>query len=242
MDIDQNPSVTEVVKYEPLFDKLIKYLSFISFSFFLLNYTYLLSYYDSFNIKVSSYFTTPEILFAFSPALWYVFVFGLLLIQLLGMNVITFNLKLHRFWYLALLIVALLYFILMLISVYWDTFNVVTPYYELVYYSFIAFYFSKAVITKVLNNDRISFLRPIVILIASGAVLVFFARNMSKSVKKFGENYIYTFRYNGQPLSTKDKLTFIGECQSTLFFYQPSDSSTLIFERSKLDSIVVRSY
>ena len=68
-----------------------------------------------------------------------------------------------------------------------------------------------------------------------------FRKFEAEAVKKEPSKFRMSFVYKGDRfVHTTDSIVFVGQTQSAIFLYKKRDSSTLIFNRSNIDSLVVK--
>lgn len=68
-----------------------------------------------------------------------------------------------------------------------------------------------------------------------------FRKFEAEAIKNEPSKFRLSFIYKGaKVINTMDSIVFIGQTQSSIFLYQKKDSSTLVFNRSNIDSLVYK--
>jgi hypothetical protein len=226
-------------------EELLKFWPIITVSMFILGFLKLYSYYYSFQIDIVNYIGATESLFTLLPicAVIVVLFFLPLFLSMMRHNLSHFrwfsNWRLPGFAlpvFLAIWAVGLGY---------WGYFVPVgSPLYRNIplirqiqwavpgieiFYTYIR---SK--------RGKVTLVDVLIPLVAVGYALYSYGATSGDVVKLIGPDKSYVFKWKDKVIKSDSTLYMIGDVQNYIILYQPKDSTTRIYKRSEVDSVVIK--
>ena len=90
-----------------------------------------------------------------------------------------------------------------------------------------------------ISNSGLTVFNQVICFIFFGYLFYQYGLTSARIVVALGNKSNVEFKYHNKAYSTGSKMIFVGETQSTLFIFNKVDSSTMIFPRSAIDSLVI---
>ncbi|MBC7723031.1 MAG: hypothetical protein H7068_13470 [Pedobacter sp.] len=88
---------------------------------------------------------------------------------------------------------------------------------------------------------RYSYLITVFLILYMAQQIGHFRKSEAEAIKNEPCKCHLSFVYkSNKTVSTSDTIVFVGQTQSSIFLYKKSDSSTLVFNRSNIDSLVMK--
>jgi hypothetical protein len=229
------------------YERLLKFLPIISVCAFVLGFFKITGYYDSFNVNILNYISTSELLFSILPLCIYIVI---ILFMPMYFGMLQHNvppLRLTQKWHIPSVVNPIL---MILLTIIFSLLGYLTPVHLNLYrnipYFRVAAWYAPAIdiFLGYIQSKKESKLSPIDILIPfvlSGAALYCYGTYDATVVKIKGPNKCYTFKWKDKVIKSDSMLYIVGDVQGYLIFYRPKDSTTTIYKRSEIDSLVIRS-
>jgi hypothetical protein len=227
------------------YEKFLKFLPIISVCAFVLGFFKVTSYYDSFKVNVLNYISASELLFSLLPlstsiilALYLPLYFGMLQHNLP-------QLRSTQKWRIPSVINPIMMLLLTAASAWLGYFTPVhSSLYRSMPYFRVAMWFAPTIdIFLTYVRSKKGKISPIDILIPPvlfGVALYTYGGFDATVIKTKGPDKSYTFKWKDKVIKSDSTLYIIGDLQGYLIFYRPEDSTTSIYKRSEIDSLVIK--
>ncbi|HMH31609.1 MAG TPA: hypothetical protein VK543_01195 [Puia sp.] len=227
-----------------MLEKGAKILSILGLGASFLGFIKLFIYYNSFNINVINYINASELIFTLLPvvALLVPFLYGWSQWTPIDQKELTSEQRIRKYkWFIVrcLIVMILLFAIDRYFESKYGTYQlqllVQTGMYVTIGFS--TFYYP--IRGLALGNPLP--LRTYLGMYALAALAVYqLSLQQAISMRTLGGGSGYSFKWRDKVVKTDSNLFVIGETQSYVFLYQRKDSATLIYNRSEIDSMVIR--
>jgi hypothetical protein len=229
-----------------MFELFLKYLPVISICAFVLGFFKVASYFESFNVNVLNYISASELLFSLLPLCTSIVICVYLPFYFSMMQHSLPTLKWNQNWpvlslahsILMLVIIGICLWLGYLIPANWALYRRM-PYFRVALWLIpsIDYYLQTYLLPKKGKLSPIDVLIPLVLF---GVALYCYGTYDATVVKTKGPDKSYTFKWKDKIIKSDSAIYIIGDVQNYLIFFRPKDSSTTIYKRSEIDSLVIK--
>lgn len=236
-----------------MFQKFITNIPLISLGILILSFVYLDGYYKVFQVEIINYITTSEIFSNLLPLAAIYVSLGLGLITWMRETPIFYrNItkrsddskpkhKYRIFWpeNRFLIVSILLAVVMVAIHTYVGPYRL-KPLVGLLVMSLVVLSIGDYIIIPLFKGERTDIPAIVVAFGLFGWVIQGFGTDKAWVTRSLGNDKIFSFKHEGKTYKTDKSLIYVGETQSAFFLFRKSDTSTIVLNRSQVDSFVVK--